>query len=77
MLILQVEFASPVGYVEPERQEKKAEKKEEEVSNESIHQSVSQSDSVRRSVRQCQKVSQSCQLEVKSVSPLVSWTVTQ
>ena len=50
MLILQVEFASPVGYVEPERQEKKAEKKEEEVSNESIHQSVSQSDSVRRSV---------------------------
>ena len=71
MLILQVEFASPVGYVEPERQEKKAEKKEEEVSNESIHQSVSQT------VRQCQKVSQSCQLEVKSVSPLVSWTVTQ
>ena len=50
MLILQVEFASPVGYVEPERQEKKAEKKEEEVSNESIHQSVSQSDGVRRSV---------------------------
>ena len=71
MLILQVEFASPVGYVEPERQEKKAEKKEEEVSNESIHQSVSQS------VRQCEKVCQSCQLEVKSVSPLVSWTVTQ
>ena len=67
VLILQVEFASPVGYVEPERQEKKAEKKEEEVSNESIHQSVSQ----------CQKVSQSCQLEVKSVSPLASWTVTQ
>lgn len=27
---MQVEFASPVGYVEPERQEKKAEKKEEE-----------------------------------------------
>ena len=71
MLILQVEFASPVGYVEPERQEKKAEKKEEEVSNESIHQSVSQS------VRQCEKVCQSCQLEVKSVSPLASWTVTQ
>ena len=69
VLILQVEFASPVGYVEPERQEKKAEKKEEEVSNESIHQSVSQS------VRQCQKVSQSCQLEVKSVSPLVSYSV--
>lgn len=27
---MQVEFASPVGYVEPERQEKKAEKKEEQ-----------------------------------------------
>ena len=50
VLILQVEFASPVGYVEPERQEKKAEKKEEEVSNESIHQSVSQSVSEGQSI---------------------------
>ena len=50
MLILQVEFASPVGYVEPERQEKKAEKKEEEVSNELIHQSVSQTVSEGQSI---------------------------
>ena len=42
--IPQVEFASPVGYVEPERQEKKAEKKEEEVRNmnQFINLSVSQ-----------------------------------
>lgn len=32
MLIFhQVEFAPPVGYVEPERQERREEKKEEEV----------------------------------------------
>ena len=31
LMFHQVEFAPPVGYVEPERQEKKEEKKEEEV----------------------------------------------
>ena len=31
LIFHQVEFAPPVGYVEPERQEKKEEKKEEEV----------------------------------------------
>ena len=33
LIFLQVEFAPPVGYVEPEWQEKKEEKKEEEVIN--------------------------------------------